>query len=57
MFSLFRRQVTYQRLRALNAVSLSVARGELLAVIGPNGAGKTTLLKVIGRVLPPPADA
>ena len=30
--------------QALNAVSLTVARGETLGIIGPNGAGKTTLL-------------
>jgi branched-chain amino acid transport system ATP-binding protein len=29
-------------LRALDALSMSVDRGDLLGVMGPNGAGKTT---------------
>src|SRR5204862_270221 len=31
----------------LNNVSLTVRRGEKLAVIGPNGLGKSTLLKIV----------
>jgi zinc/manganese transport system ATP-binding protein len=33
-------------------LTLSVARGEFLAVLGPNGAGKTTLLKVLLGLVP-----
>jgi branched-chain amino acid transport system permease protein len=39
-------------LRAVNGVSFSVSRGQLVAVIGPNGAGKTTLFNLITGVFP-----
>ena len=32
---------------ALNAISFSVNKGEIVGIIGPNGAGKTTLFGVI----------
>jgi ABC-type Mn2+/Zn2+ transport system ATPase subunit len=38
---------------ALEAVTLDIARGSLLAIFGPNGGGKTTLLKLIAGVLRP----
>jgi ATPase subunit of ABC transporter with duplicated ATPase domains len=39
--------------KVLRGVSLTVRRGEKLAVIGPNGLGKSTLLKiVVGRLEP-----
>jgi branched-chain amino acid transport system ATP-binding protein len=40
---------------ALNGVSASVAKGEILGVIGPNGAGKTTLLNCVSGVYKPDA--
>lgn len=51
--SLFKRQVAYETLWALESVNLAVYPGEVLAVIGHNGAGKSTLMKLIARVLPP----
>jgi ABC-type branched-subunit amino acid transport system ATPase component len=40
-------------LKAVDRVSFSVPRGEIMGLIGPNGSGKTTLLNVImGRLAP-----
>jgi branched-chain amino acid transport system ATP-binding protein len=45
--------VRYGKALALERVSLTVERGELVGVLGPNGAGKTTLLKAISRSVTP----
>ncbi|HEY0300267.1 MAG TPA: ABC transporter ATP-binding protein [Rhizomicrobium sp.] len=42
----------YGKHAALNGVSLTVGRGELVVILGANGAGKTTLLKVVGGLVP-----
>ncbi len=34
-------------------VSLSFARGEMVALVGPNGAGKSTLLRLLGNLARP----
>jgi iron complex transport system ATP-binding protein len=36
-------------------LSLSVSRGEMIALVGPNGAGKSSLLRLLTGVLPPRA--
>lgn len=37
----------------LSDVSLTINRGDFIAVTGPNGGGKTTLLRIILRLLDP----
>jgi urea transport system ATP-binding protein len=49
--------VTFDGFRALNALTLLLAPGEMRAIIGPNGAGKTTMMDVItGKTRPDTGD-
>ena len=38
---------------AVNGVSFSVERGEVLGFLGPNGAGKSTTMRMVTGFLPP----
>jgi branched-chain amino acid transport system ATP-binding protein len=40
-------------MRALTDVSISIGKGEFVAVVGPNGAGKTTLFRAISGTVTP----
>ncbi|MFD1715399.1 multiple monosaccharide ABC transporter ATP-binding protein [Amnibacterium flavum] len=42
----------FNGVKALNGVSITVARGEVHAICGENGAGKSTLMKVLSGVYP-----
>lgn len=47
----------FGKLTALNGLSLTLHKGECIALIGPNGCGKTTLIKsILGMVLPDKGD-
>jgi len=43
----------YRTVSALQGVSFSLERGELLGFIGPNGAGKSTTIKILSGILCP----
>jgi ABC-type multidrug transport system ATPase subunit len=43
----------FEDLVAVDDLSISVAKGELLGLLGPNGAGKSTLTKMISGMINP----
>ncbi len=43
----------YASARVLNGISITVAKGEVVAILGRNGMGKTTLLRAICGLRPP----
>ena len=42
----------FSGVRAVNDVTVSVDKGEIISIIGPNGAGKTTLFNLISGIYP-----
>ena len=44
---------SFGKTKALDGVSIDVARGELFGLIGPDGAGKTTLFRLLTTLLNP----
>jgi ABC-2 type transport system ATP-binding protein len=44
---------SYESIRALRKVNLTVGAGEVVALLGPNGAGKTTAVKLLLGLIQP----
>lgn len=49
--SFFKRD--FQEIRAVEDVSFSIEKGEIVGYIGPNGAGKSTTIKILSGILVP----
>src|ERR1700758_2022974 len=45
----------YARTTAVDQISFSVAKGQIVGFLGPNGAGKTTTMRMLTCFLPPSA--
>ena len=43
----------YKKLKAVDGLSFTVYKGEILGLLGPNGSGKTTMLKLFMRIIRP----
>ena len=43
----------FNGLAAVDALTISIERGEIFGLVGPNGAGKTTVIKMLTTLLPP----
>ncbi len=44
--------VSYDSIKAVDAISFDVARGEIVTLIGANGAGKSSILRAISGLIP-----
>ena len=51
MKTLFKRE--YKYIKAVDNVSFTINKGEIVAYIGPNGAGKSTTIKMLTGILKP----
>lgn len=41
---------SFENLEVLKDISLTIGKGEIVAIVGPSGAGKTTLLQIAGTL-------
>ena len=43
----------YNYIKAINDISFSIKKGDIVGYIGPNGAGKSTTIKILSGILVP----
>jgi ABC-2 type transport system ATP-binding protein len=43
----------YRYIKAIDNISFSIKKGEIVGYIGPNGAGKSTTIKILSGILHP----
>lgn len=48
--------VSYQNLKVLENISLTIPKGKRIGILGPNGAGKSTLIKALMSLIPSQFD-
>ena len=53
MIELLDLEKSYDDIKAVNRVSLSIMDGEVFGLVGTNGAGKSTILRIIAGVIQP----
>jgi ABC-type polysaccharide/polyol phosphate transport system ATPase subunit len=53
LIAVLQKRLVYKEFQALNNITFSVAKGEVVGIVGSNGAGKSTLLKIIAGVMKP----
>lgn len=44
---------SYQQVKAVDGIDLTIKRGEFFGFVGPNGAGKTSTIRMLTGILPP----
>ncbi len=47
----------FEVIHAVNSISFSIGKGELVGFVGPNGAGKSTTIKMLSGILTPTSGA